>query len=241
MALGDCYYPPCASPLEFEQVLIGLFGLTDAGCVALKIHLNSENTPTSPCVDMTLQELILNSIVEDGTGGYALRTIGVSGTPECYPCASNDDFESLLKSLFAEQDGCYGLKYYGVASDCDAVNTYTECSAEITAEQLFKQAIVHDSTYGNYLVINQLYGTCTDTLDCGTYLTMGQLMAGLVLNVTGECYGCLNLSAIDYSRGYDPIKECATYHSFEDVFRAAITEIDCGYALNVMLIAEDVQ
>ena len=36
MALGDCTTYPCASPLDFESLLIDLFGIGADGCIGIK-------------------------------------------------------------------------------------------------------------------------------------------------------------------------------------------------------------
>jgi len=238
MALGDCTTYPCASPLDFESLLIDLFGTGADGCIGIKAHLDIASDLEEPCVDMTLQELIASSLVEDGAGGYALRMLGlIMATPVCYPCADNTDIVTLLKSLFAKQGDCYGMKYYAPVSSCSGITSYDTCAAQLTADQLIRHAIGHDDTYGNYLLINQLSGTC-DPPDCLINMTMDQALSQMVVKVDGECYGAVNLLAVD-NNTVTALKDCGLYFTFEDVFRAATTEVVCGTALNIILISRE--
>lgn len=239
MALGDCISPPCVSPLDFDSALVNLFAINRNGCMSLKIHLDIGSALTDPCAEeMTLQELILSSMVDDGAGGYALRFINVTGSPDCYPCAGYDDFESLLKSLFAKEGDCYGIKYTGVSLSCEGTTAISNCAGPVTVEQAIRMAIGHDDTNGNYLLMNQLTGTCTTVPECGMALSIDTIFQNLVVSIDGECYGAMNFNAVDNRVSFTDAVECGKYLSAEDAFRDALSVISvrCGYGLNVYII-----
>lgn len=237
--LGDCLSPPCGSPLEFESILLRLFAKTTTGCVGLKLltaPAQQEVLDAIVCdTRLTLKQLVQRSIVDDGSGGYALRAVYVTGDQNCYPCGVAVDTETLLKSLFIQYGDCYGIKIAAGAMACTGLESYSVCGFIPTVSQLIKNLLVYNETYGTYLHINQLSVDCANKLPCDLNLTFQQLLEGLIRKITAECFGILNLNAINGLTN-EELKECADYLTLEQALQAAITVVDCGYALNVILL-----
>lgn len=239
MALGDCISPPCGSPLEFESILIRLFAKNSSGCVGVKIltaNVEREAVDANLCdTKLSLQQLIQRSIVDDGNGGYALRVVYVSGDANCIPCGVSADVDTVLRSLFFTHGECYGIKVAVGAGGCNGIESYNVCGAIPTVEQLIKNLVVNNETYGNYIHINQLAEDCSVTVPCDLKLTFQQIIGGLINKVTAQCYGLLNLNAIAQIQD-EELKECGDYITFEQALMSALTVVDCGFALNVYLV-----
>jgi hypothetical protein len=242
MSLGECLNFECATPLDFDGLLVRLFGVDSNGCIGMKIVVNSyscdELTSAVECAsDMTLQEIVQNAIVDDGEGGVALNVFSLTDNVTCVQdCGQYKDFESLLKSLFSmNTDGCFGLRAWQISAPCAFAESYDACSAEMTLEQIVRTSLWTDAC-GNPTVGLWLpeYITCGDGSPCGIYYSFENLVKWLIRKYTeGQCGGInLNYQAIGAS-AFTDLVECGKYLTFEDAFKASINTNDCGIALTV--------
>lgn len=240
MALGDCYTVPCTTPLDWESVLLGLFARDANGCVALKLYPEAigRAEDANPCsTQFTLQQLIERSIVEDGCDGYALHVFAITEpTITCLDCGVHYDTEELLKGLFYDDGNCFGIKTYSGPVSCDSVDSYNTCGTQMTFDQLIRSCIVN-TEYGLALVLNVLEEDC-EKIDCDVRLTNDQLFAGLINAVSGECYGAFNLNGVGITcDNTESIEDCGDYVTLNEAFFDALTPVDCGYALNYILLS----
>lgn len=240
MAIGDCKNAPCASPLDFDSMLVSLFATADStGCIGLKTYgeLASCATLTSAaeCAsDMTLQQVIERSIVDDGNGGSALRVWLMVDAVTCsHDCAHYDDFEAVLKGLFSSDGNCFGLRLYLSALTCSDIESFASCAAEMTVEQIIKASLWVDACGDDALaVIIPTFETCVAT-DCGLELTWAQLISLLFAKSDSADCGVMKLNYNTGVETYTDVIECGTFRTVEQVFREAVTSATCGLMLNV--------
>lgn len=241
MAVGDCIEYPCGVKLDFDHLLVSLFGVTDYGCVGLKVFMYvvtcDDLEDASICGSaMTLEEIIRASIVEDGCGGYALKVFNVVSSATCLDtCGTHHDVESLFKSLFAKDDtGCFGLKLTQFGGDCEDLDIEPKCLALPTVEQIIRNAI-HTDDCGNSLLAYLISGNWEcETMNCGNYITADQiLMAIFGTNTLDDC-GVMKLNYVSGNcSSLTDLVECGTYLTFEQVILRALNATACGPALNV--------
>lgn len=241
MALGDCKSFPCGSPLDFDRLLVSLFAKYTDGCMGLKTVFSTaacaDLTPATSCGhNLTLEEIITLAIVDDGAGGNALNIVSITDLVSCADdCGVYQDVETLLKSLFVEtSSGCFALKVWSFSAGCQGLEGYDECSASLTAGQVFRNALWQDACGDPVLGIYQgSYVECTD-MDCNMTVSFDFVLREMFRKYTDAHCGAflLNQSAISVETLTD-LQECGLHLTFEDAFRAAITEGDCGPALTV--------
>lgn len=241
MALGDCKSFPCGSPLDFDRLLVSLFAKYTDGCIGLKTSFSTaacaDLTPATSCgQNLTLEEIITRAIVDDGAGGNALSVISITDNVTCADdCAVYQDVETLLKSLFVEMSsGCFALKVWSFSLTCDDLEGYDECSASLTAGQVFRSALWQDPCGDPVLGVYQGgYDECAP-MDCNLTVSFDFVLREMFRKYSGAHCGAflLNQAAVGVDTLTD-LQECGLHMTFEDAFRAAITESDCGPALTV--------
>jgi hypothetical protein len=247
--IGDCKNIPCGTSINFEGVLMSLFATNKEGCVGIKVFTTDcvcgEGRPGVLCEDalmcttnLSLEQLVLKSIVDDGCGGRALKIANLRQMPDCPElCGMQLDFETLLKRLFVKVDDCFAVRITPAPLTCTNGKPFAVCGTRITAEQAVRGSIFKDECSGYTLPIIMLTEDCTNKLPCDLSLTIDQIIAGLFVKLKDFCGGALlvNYSSED-CEDLSALKDCGTFYTFEQMLRRSLIKVDCGYALNIFII-----
>lgn len=243
---GLCQDQECASPLDFDSLLVSLFGVTSDGCVGLKVVHNPflcEDDANLCATNLTLQQLIEKSIVSDGCDGNALQLLETTIDQYCAPiCGMSVDIETVLKMLFAINGDCFGIKVANIAIGCTDTDSFVNCTAPYTWEQIIMQTLVGDACSGLILPYMVSTEACTG-MECATHLTDDELVETLFKKYeTPYCpIGVIQFNTASVlCTALTDLKECGMHLTFLDALKMALVPTVCGYALNVFNVENQV-